>query len=92
MVIVSSRAAPGTLHAVRNRLRRLWRENGLAAPPAASTPSSAGAQAAARSKHAGGINVARVDGSVEFQSELTDLALWRGMATMVGGEPAPNTN
>jgi hypothetical protein len=29
---------------------------------------------------------------VEFQSELTDLALWRGMATMVGGEPAPNTN
>jgi prepilin-type processing-associated H-X9-DG protein len=56
------------------------------------TPSGAGAQAAARSKHTGGVNVARVDGSVQFESELIDLAIWRGMGTMAGGEPLPTSN
>jgi prepilin-type N-terminal cleavage/methylation domain-containing protein/prepilin-type processing-associated H-X9-DG protein len=56
------------------------------------TPSAAGAQAAARSKHSGGVNVAMADGSVRFVAEEIDISLWRGMATKSGGEPAPNTN
>ncbi len=53
------------------------------------TPSGAGAQAAARSKHFGGVNVALADGSVQFTSDLIDLATWRGMGTKAGGEPPP---
>jgi hypothetical protein len=29
---------------------------------------------------------------VQFESELIDLAIWRGMATMAGGEPLPASN
>jgi prepilin-type N-terminal cleavage/methylation domain-containing protein/prepilin-type processing-associated H-X9-DG protein len=55
------------------------------------TPSAAGAFAAARSQHVGGVNVAMADGSVRFVAEEIDVALWRGLATKSGGEPTPNT-
>ncbi len=44
------------------------------------------ARAAARSKHAGGVNVCLADGSVRFVSNGVDLYTWRAMATMKGGE------
>jgi len=50
------------------------------------TPSAAGAHAAARSKHPGGVNAALADGSVHFFSDSIDLAVWRGMATREGDE------
>jgi prepilin-type processing-associated H-X9-DG protein len=50
------------------------------------TPSAAGAYAAARSDHPGGVNVAIADGSVRFVDELIDTSVWRGLATKAGGE------
>ena len=40
----------------------------------------------ARSTHAGGVQVAIVDGSVRFVSENLDQTIWRGIATRDGGE------
>jgi prepilin-type processing-associated H-X9-DG protein len=48
--------------------------------------SAVGAQAAARSKHTGGVNLALADGSVRFVSDTVDLAVWRAMGTAMGGE------
>ena len=50
------------------------------------TPSGKGAYAAARSKHSGGVNAALGDGSVRFVSNSIDVAVWRGLGTMAGGE------
>lgn len=44
------------------------------------------AQAAARSFHAGGVNVTLADASVRFIADEVDLTVWRGMATKAGGE------
>ncbi|MFI4875080.1 MAG: DUF1559 domain-containing protein [Blastopirellula sp. JB062] len=40
----------------------------------------------ARSQHPGGVQAARVDGSVRFVGETVDLAIWRALATRGGGE------
>jgi prepilin-type processing-associated H-X9-DG protein len=48
--------------------------------------SAVGAHAAARSKHTGGVNVALADGSVRFVADTVDLAVWRAMGTVAGGE------
>jgi prepilin-type N-terminal cleavage/methylation domain-containing protein/prepilin-type processing-associated H-X9-DG protein len=51
------------------------------------TPSAAGAHAAARSRHGGGVNAALADGSVRFFTNTIDLAIWRAMGTRNNGEP-----
>ena len=38
------------------------------------------------SKHTGGCNMSRIDGSVAFVASSIDLVVWRGMATIRGGE------
>lgn len=40
----------------------------------------------ARSYHPGGVNTARVDGSVSFESDNIDLLTWQALATRDGGE------
>jgi prepilin-type N-terminal cleavage/methylation domain-containing protein/prepilin-type processing-associated H-X9-DG protein len=45
------------------------------------------AQAAARSKHNGGVNVALADGSVRFVANTINLFVWRGIGTRSGNEP-----
>jgi prepilin-type processing-associated H-X9-DG protein len=42
--------------------------------------------AAARSRHAGGVNAAMCDASVRFFVDGIDLRTWRGLATRSGGE------
>lgn len=39
-----------------------------------------------RSYHTGGVNLCRVDGSVQFVSDDIDLVAWRSLATRKGGE------
>ncbi|WP_165250487.1 DUF1559 domain-containing protein [Paludisphaera soli] len=41
---------------------------------------------AARSRHPGGANALIADGSVRFFKDSIDLATWRGLATIAGGE------
>ncbi|HMO13218.1 MAG TPA: DUF1559 domain-containing protein [Pirellulaceae bacterium] len=41
---------------------------------------------AARSWHAGGVNVAHADGSTDFVDSLIDPILWRSLATIAGNE------
>lgn len=43
-------------------------------------------QAAARSKHAGGVNTAMADGSVRFFSDNIDTFTWQALSTRAGGE------
>ncbi|MBX3433664.1 MAG: DUF1559 domain-containing protein [Pirellulales bacterium] len=45
-------------------------------------------QAAARSRHVGGVNVLRCDGSVEFAVNDVSLLVWQALGTMNGGEVA----
>ena len=40
----------------------------------------------ARSYHASGVNVLMADGSVRFVSDSVNLDVWRGLATIAGGE------
>jgi len=49
-------------------------------------PSAAGAYAAARSNHAGGVNAAMADGSVHFFTDSIDQTVWRSLATRGGNE------
>jgi prepilin-type N-terminal cleavage/methylation domain-containing protein/prepilin-type processing-associated H-X9-DG protein len=44
---------------------------------------------AARSRHAGGVNVLLGDGSVRFVRDSVSLAAWRALATKAGGESGP---
>jgi prepilin-type processing-associated H-X9-DG protein len=44
---------------------------------------------AARSYHAGGVNIAFMDGHVAFQSGAMGLAIWRAIGTRAGGESVP---
>lgn len=41
---------------------------------------------AARSRHTGGVQAVLVDGSVQFYSSSIDLATWRALSTIAGGE------
>ncbi len=50
------------------------------------TPSAAGAYAAARSYHTGGVNAAMADGSVRFFSSNIDTYTWRALGTKGGNE------
>ncbi len=50
------------------------------------TQSAAGAHAAARSKHVGGVNVGMTDGSVRFFRDSIDVAAWRALGTAANGE------
>ncbi len=50
------------------------------------TPSAAGAHAAARSKHTGGVNTGMGDGSVRFFRDSTNSATWWALGTMATGE------
>jgi prepilin-type N-terminal cleavage/methylation domain-containing protein/prepilin-type processing-associated H-X9-DG protein len=45
---------------------------------------------AARSRHSGGVNLTRADGSVVFVADTVDLATWRALATHNGGEVLGN--
>jgi prepilin-type processing-associated H-X9-DG protein len=40
----------------------------------------------ARSEHPGGVNVGMTDGAVRFINDTIDLAIWRALATVKGGE------
>jgi prepilin-type processing-associated H-X9-DG protein len=42
--------------------------------------------AAARSRHPGGVNVLRADGSVGFIEQSINLATWQALGTIAGGE------
>jgi prepilin-type processing-associated H-X9-DG protein len=42
--------------------------------------------AASRSRHPGGVNVLKADGSVHFVSQTIDLATWQAMGSISGGE------
>nr|AYC79636.1 hypothetical protein [uncultured bacterium] len=52
------------------------------------TQSAIGAQAAARSQHSGGVDVAMADGSVRFVTNNVDLTVWRAAGTRSNGENA----
>jgi len=52
------------------------------------TPSGAGATAAARSKHDGGVNAALADGSVRFFQNAINQTTWRSLGTIRGEEAA----
>jgi len=52
---------------------------------------TAGAQySAARSRHAGGVNVAFCDGSIRFIRDSISLQTWQWLGTMDGGEVPAN--
>jgi prepilin-type processing-associated H-X9-DG protein len=44
--------------------------------------------AASRSRHPGGVNVLKADGSVHFVSQNINLATWQAMGSISGGEVA----
>jgi prepilin-type processing-associated H-X9-DG protein len=51
-------------------------------------PAAAGSQQrnAARSRHTGGVNAGRCDGSISFVSENIATVVWQAMGSMNGGE------
>jgi prepilin-type processing-associated H-X9-DG protein len=49
-------------------------------------PSAANAQAAARSKHTGGVNAAMADGGVRFVRDSINAGTWQAMGTRSNGE------
>jgi len=46
--------------------------------------------AAARSRHPGGVNVARADSSLAFVTDSVDPGVWKAMCTIDGPENEPN--
>jgi prepilin-type N-terminal cleavage/methylation domain-containing protein/prepilin-type processing-associated H-X9-DG protein len=55
-------------------------------PPCTYTNGSAPTEAAARSRHSGGVNGVLCDGSVRFFSNTISQATWQAMGTINGGE------
>jgi prepilin-type N-terminal cleavage/methylation domain-containing protein/prepilin-type processing-associated H-X9-DG protein len=55
-------------------------------PPCAYQSVKDRTKAGARSRHPGGVNVALLDGSVQYVSDNVDLAVWRGASTTQGEE------
>jgi prepilin-type processing-associated H-X9-DG protein len=55
-------------------------------PNAPAVVASATAYEAARSRHTGGVNVARCDGSITFITNSIDLNTWRALSTAWGSE------
>ena len=66
--------------------------NGTTYPqnPPCTNAGSGFAHKAARSRHSGGVNVLLGDGSVRFVRNSIDLATWRALGTMNGGEVIQN--
>ena len=66
--------------------------NGTTYPlnPPCTTTGSGNSHKAARSRHSGGVNVLLGDGSVRFVRNSIDLATWRALGTMNGGEVLGN--
>jgi prepilin-type processing-associated H-X9-DG protein len=62
------------------------------APPDASIDSNGHKQQwiTARSKHPGGVNASRCDGSVDFFSDGVDLRVWDELCSAASGAPVPN--
>jgi prepilin-type N-terminal cleavage/methylation domain-containing protein/prepilin-type processing-associated H-X9-DG protein len=60
------------------------------ANPPCTNSGSEFSQKAARSRHAGGVNVLMGDGSVRFVRNSVSLATWRALGTMNGGEVLGN--
>jgi prepilin-type processing-associated H-X9-DG protein len=60
----------------------------LGGHPGTLNPGGAGAVAAARSRHVGGVNAAMVDGSVRFVNDSIDLLTWRYMGSRDRGDQA----
>jgi prepilin-type N-terminal cleavage/methylation domain-containing protein/prepilin-type processing-associated H-X9-DG protein len=54
-------------------------------PPCSNSPNTY-AHKAARSRHSGGVNALFGDGSIHFVRDGIDLATWRALGTMNGGE------
>jgi len=50
-------------------------------------PNAQFSQAAARSRHTGGVNAAMADGSIHFFTNTIDLLTWRAMGTANGRDP-----
>lgn len=58
----------------------------IGSPPGTNAPGGQGARVFARSHHPGGVNAARVGGSVHFESDDVGLAAWRALGTASRGE------
>jgi prepilin-type processing-associated H-X9-DG protein len=59
-------------------------------PPGNHNNNQRTAHVAARSLHPGGVNVSLADGSVRFVAQTIDVATWRALGTIQGGEPLSN--
>lgn len=60
-------------------------------PPCIGTPTTtAPAMMGARSRHTGGLNVLRCDGSCSFISNTINATSWQALGTAFGGEPITN--
>jgi len=72
-----------------------FQQTGDPAMPAATASTVNGRAAqrnAARSRHTGGVNAARCDGSIGFVTSNVSLAVWQAMGSMDGGEVASIDN
>lgn len=58
----------------------------------ASSTSTNGGVFKASSHHSGGVHCAFMDGHTKFVSNFTDLRVWRGLSTRVGGEPLSDSS
>lgn len=63
-----------------------YQVTGDPAMPAATASSGNTQRNAARSRHTGGVNSARCDGSIGFVSNSVALSIWQAMGSMDGGE------
>ena len=55
-------------------------------PPCAVSTTTDPTMFAARSRHPGGVEAGKCDGSIDFVSETIDIATWRALSTSQGGE------
>ncbi len=61
-------------------------QNGSPNPPCVGTTTALPDNYAARSRHAGGVNAAMVDGSVHFVRNAIHIQTWRSLSTSRGNE------